>query len=84
MADIASCLVNTELGLPTDIENHASYVAFWLQRLKTDKREIFRGAAAAQKAADYCLAFHPDFAGSQSDSDEQDAADGDAPLIEAA
>ncbi|WP_255608298.1 ArdC family protein [Methylosinus sp. Sm6] len=84
IADITSCLVNTELGLPTDIENHASYVAFWLERLKTDKREIFRAAAAAQKAADYCLAFHPDFAESQSDSDEQDAADSDAPLVEAA
>jgi antirestriction protein ArdC len=84
VADIASCLVNTELGLPTDIENHASYVSFWLERLKSDKREIFRAAAAAQKAADYCLAFHPDFAESQSDSDEPDAADSDAPLVEAA
>lgn len=84
IADITSCLVDTELGLPTDIENHASYISFWLARLKSDKREIFRAAAAAQKAADYCLAFHPDFAESQSDSDEQDAADSDAPLVEAA
>ncbi|ATQ70779.1 hypothetical protein CQW49_22625 (plasmid) [Methylosinus trichosporium OB3b] len=84
VADLASCFVNTELGLPTEIENHASYVAFWLERLKSDKREIFRAAAAAQKAADFCLAFHPDFAESHSDSDEQDAADSDAPLVEAA
>ncbi|WP_024882395.1 zincin-like metallopeptidase domain-containing protein [Methylosinus sp. LW3] len=83
-ADLASCFVNTELGLPTEIENHASYVSFWLERLKSDKREIFRAAAAAQKAADFCLAFHPDFAESHSDSDEQDAADSDAPLVEAA
>ncbi|WP_166144339.1 ArdC family protein [Methylosinus sp. RM1] len=84
IADIASCLVNTELGLPTDIENHASYVAFWAARLQSDKREIFRAAAAAQKAADYCLAFHPDFAESQSDPDEEESAVGDAPLVEAA
>lgn len=84
VADLSSCMINTELGLPTDIENHASYISFWIERLKSDKREIFRAAAAAQKAADFCLAFHPDFAESQSDSDEQDAADGDASLVEAA
>ncbi|WP_043333662.1 ArdC family protein [Methylosinus sp. LW4] len=84
VADIASCLVNSELGLPTDIENHASYLSSWVDRLKSDKREIFRAAAAAQKAADFCLAFHPDFAESQSDSDGQDAAASDAPLVEAA
>lgn len=70
--------------MPTDIENHASYVSFWLQRLKTDKREIFRAAAAAQKAADYCLTFHPDFAESEFGSDEEESADSDAPLVEAA
>ncbi len=84
VADLSSCMINTELGLPTDIENHASYLSFWIERLKSDKREIFRAAAAAQKAADYCLAFHPDFAESRSDSDEQDASDSDAPLVEAA
>jgi antirestriction protein ArdC len=84
VADIASCLVNTELGLPTDIENHASYVAFWLQRLKTDKREIFRAAAAAQKAADYCLAFHPDFAESEFGSDEEESAGDNSSLNRAA
>ncbi|MBG0808062.1 hypothetical protein IY145_01345 [Methylosinus sp. H3A] len=81
---MASCLVNTELGLPTDIENHASYVAFWLQRLETDKREIFRAAAAAQKAADYCLAFHPDFAESEFGSDEEESAGDNSSLNRAA
>jgi antirestriction protein ArdC len=84
VADLSSCMINTELGLPTDIENHASYLSFWIERLKSDKREIFRAAAAAQKAADYCLGFHPDFAESQSDSHEEDSAGGDASLLEAA
>ncbi len=33
----------------------------WLRKLRDDKREIFRAAAAAQRIADYCLAFHPDY-----------------------
>jgi antirestriction protein ArdC len=72
IADITSCLVNSELGLPTDIENHANYVGSWIKILKDDKREIFRAAAAAQKAADYCLAFHPDFAEAESIADDGD------------
>lgn len=76
VADIASCLINSELGLPTDIENHASYVAHWIKPLKEDKREIFRAAAAAQKAADYCLAFHPDYAANENGAFERDD-DGD-------
>ncbi|MGB5083331.1 MAG: zincin-like metallopeptidase domain-containing protein [Methylocystis silviterrae] len=84
VADIASCLVNSELGLPTDIENHASYVASWIKHLKDDKREIFRAAAAAQKAADYCLAFHPDFAESELDQPTDHESDDTATLAEAA
>ena len=47
----------TALGRPCDIPNHASYVQSWLHKLRHDKREIFRAAAAAQRIADYCLAF---------------------------
>jgi antirestriction protein ArdC len=84
VADLSSCMINSELGLPTDIENHASYISFWLERLKNDKREIFRAAAAAQKAADYCLAFHPDFAESQREPRGDDASSDDVALVEAA
>jgi antirestriction protein ArdC len=34
-------------------EDHAAYIASWLEVLKNDKRAIFRAAAHAQKAADY-------------------------------
>ena len=37
------------------IDNSASYVASWLQALKTDKRLAVTAAAQAQKAADYIL-----------------------------
>jgi len=63
-AEIASALVGTVLGLPTDIENHASYIGSWIRCLQDDKREIFRAAADAQRIADYLLGFHPDFAAS--------------------
>ncbi|MGY0485482.1 hypothetical protein HUK83_01470 [Endobacter medicaginis] len=62
IAELGSCQIGMTLGLPCDIDNHASYVGHWLQRLKADKTAIFKAAAAAQRAVDYCLAFHPDFA----------------------
>lgn len=58
-AELASCFIASELGLPCDIPAHASYVASWLRVLKDDKREIFRAAADAQRIADFLLAFHP-------------------------
>ncbi len=48
--------------LPCDLENHANYLQSWLTVLRGDRRAIFRAAAAAQKAADWMLALHPDFA----------------------
>lgn len=49
------------LGLPSDIPNHTNYIANWLGKLRDDKREIFRAASAAQRIADFCLGFHPDY-----------------------
>ena len=61
-AELASAFIGTILGLPTDIPDHASYIAIWVKRLKEDKREIFRAAADAQKIADMALGFHPGYA----------------------
>ena len=62
IADFSSCMVGSVLGLPCDLENHASYLQSWLTVLRGDRRAIFRAAAAAQKVADWMLALHPDFA----------------------
>jgi len=62
IAELTSCMVGTVLGLPCDVENHASYLQSWLDVLREDRRAIFRAAAAAQKAADWMLALHPDYA----------------------
>jgi antirestriction protein ArdC len=61
-AELASAFVASELGIPTDIPQHASYLAHWIKPLKEDKREIFRAAADAQRIADMELGFHPDYA----------------------
>jgi len=76
--ELASAMICSTLGLPTDIENHASYVGSWVETLKTDKREIFKASADAQKIADYLLAFHPHHAESGFRADTvQDGKDGD-------
>jgi len=74
-AEISSVTIGTELNLPTDIPNHASYIQSWIKNLKNDKREIFRAAAAAQKCADYCLGFHPDYAASITHSEDNEPQD---------
>jgi antirestriction protein ArdC len=61
-AELASAFVASEIGIPTDIPQHASYIADWIKPLKEDKREIFRAAADAQKIADMELGFHPAYA----------------------
>ena len=68
IAELGSCQIGMTLGLPCDIDNHASYVGHWLDRLKADKTVIFKAAAAAQRAVDYCLAFHPDFSAAELDA----------------
>ena len=47
-AEISSAFIASELGIPTDIPQHASYIANWIKPLRDDKREIFRAAADAQ------------------------------------
>lgn len=61
-AELASAFIASELGIPTEIPRHASYIANWLKPLKEDKREIFRAAADAQRIADMELGFHPAYA----------------------
>ncbi len=82
-AEIGQMMVCAELGIADcDFSNNAAYVASWLEKLRSDRKEIFRAAADAQRIADYLLAFHPDYANSQagppesaSTADDGDAAD---------
>lgn len=62
VAEVVSSFVGVTLNLPTDVPNHVNYIGHWLRKLKSDKRFIFKAAAQAQKAADWILDLHPDFA----------------------
>lgn len=54
VAELGAAFLCAELGIaPEPREDHASYLAHWLDVLKTDKRAIFTAAAHAQRAADY-------------------------------
>lgn len=51
-----------------------------LERLRSDRKEIFRAAAEAQRIADYLLAFHPAYAERHGLADAHpDAGDGNEP-----
>jgi len=58
-AEIASCYVATELGIPHSkrMDKSAAYVQHWLCALKNDQGAIFRASSQASRAADYLLAF---------------------------
>jgi antirestriction protein ArdC len=78
-AEIAQVMVSTELGIPDcDFTNNVSYLASWLEKLRSDRKEIFRAAADAQRIADYLLAFHPDYAARNNGGGEAIADTGDA------
>jgi antirestriction protein ArdC len=62
-------MVCAELGIADcEFTNGAAYVASWLERLRSDRKEIFRAAADAQRIADYLLALHPDYAARHQDT----------------
>jgi antirestriction protein ArdC len=44
---------------PEPREDHAAYLASWLDVLKQDKRTIFSAAAHAQRAADFLTDLPP-------------------------
>lgn len=57
-AELASAMLGAELGLRQDqshIDQHAAYIDSWRNVLANDKREIFRAAHDAERAADWVL-----------------------------
>jgi antirestriction protein ArdC len=58
-AEIGACFLATALGIPnsSDLTNHTSYIASWLQALENDPKFIFRASAVASQAADFILGF---------------------------
>lgn len=74
IAELGSAFVCADLSLTPEVrEDHASYIANWLEVLKGDKRAIFTAAAHAERAAAYLHGFQP-AASDASDADDQEAA----------
>lgn len=60
VAEIGAAFLCADLGItPETRDDHAAYIASWLQVLKNDKRAIFTAASHAQKAADFLHALQP-------------------------
>jgi antirestriction protein ArdC len=56
VAELGAAFLCGTLGLPSDPrEDHAPYIASWLNVLKNDKRAIFTAAAKAQEAVDWMI-----------------------------
>jgi antirestriction protein ArdC len=54
VADLGSAYLCADLELTPEVrDDHASYIASWLEVLKNDNRAIFAAAAHAQRAVDY-------------------------------
>lgn len=60
IAELGASYLCTELGVTTALRpDHAAYIAHWLEIMRGDKKAIFTAASAAQRAADFLMAFLP-------------------------
>ena len=60
VAELGAAFLAADLGLsPEPRDEHASYIAHWLEGLHNDKKFIFQAAAHAQKAVDYLHGLQP-------------------------
>lgn len=54
VAELGSAFLCADLGITPELrDDHASYIANWLEVLKNDKRAVFTAASHASKAIDY-------------------------------
>lgn len=60
VAELGSAFLCADLHITPEVrEDHASYIASWLEVLKHDKRAIFSAASLASKAVDYLHDLQP-------------------------
>jgi len=74
VAELGSAFLSADLELTPEVrEDHAAYLASWIQVLKDDKRAIFTAASHAQRAADFLHSLQKP-ASAQADTAQADAA----------
>jgi antirestriction protein ArdC len=60
VAELASAFLCADLGITPEVrDDHAAYIANWLQVLRNDKRAIFQAASHAQRAVEYLHSLQP-------------------------
>lgn len=75
VAELGAAFLCADLELTPQIrDDHAPYIAGWLQALKNDKRAIFTAASHAQKAADFLHGLQGRGSASEPDVSRQAAA----------
>jgi len=58
IAELSSIMLSSQCGLSSEIrDDHIHYVKSWLSAMKQDSRYVIQAASAAQKVADYVLAY---------------------------
>ena len=61
VAELGAAFLCADLELAPEVrDDHASYVATWLQVLQNDNRAIFQASAHAQRAVDYLHSLQPE------------------------
>jgi len=77
VAEIGSAFLSADLGITPEVrDDHAAYIASWLNVLKNDKRAIFTASGHAQRAATYLHELQPQPA---PDPEAEPADEADAP-----
>jgi antirestriction protein ArdC len=60
VAELGAAFLCADLDLVPDVrDDHAAYIASWIQVLKNDKRAIFTAASHAQRAVDFLHGLQP-------------------------
>jgi len=73
VAEMAAAFLSADLGVsPVVHDDHAGYIANWLQVLKSDNRAVFTAAAHAQRAADFLWKLQPETPSEPADAEDQD------------
>ena len=61
VAELGAAFLCADLELTPEVqEDHAAYIATWLQVLKNDNRAIFQAGSHAQRAVDYLHGLQPE------------------------
>ncbi|GAB5407247.1 MAG: zincin-like metallopeptidase domain-containing protein [Aureliella sp.] len=66
VAELGSAFLCADLGITPEVrDDHASYIASWLEVLKRDKRAVFSAASMASRAVDYVHSLQPALAAAE-------------------